>query len=163
MNAAPVVAAIGPTNDRNASAPAQDRGSRSSSHACGQNNCGDGSIAHPGSLSHGEASWNDSSSQQVQDYPSSGECQMFKALVVFAALASPITAYAQGSSGTGSTSTGLGAPSTTAGPGIRSGGRTQQPAAATNSVKGPTNLTPAQKNSIPPPNARPANAQRFSR
>lgn len=92
-----------------------------------------------------------------------GKCQMFKAIVVVATLVSPIAAVAQGSSGTGSTSTGLGAPSGPAGPGIRNGGWTQQPGAATNPIRGPTNLTPAQKNSTPPPNARPTNAQRFSR
>ena len=91
------------------------------------------------------------------------ECQMFKAIVVITALASPVVAHAQGSSGTGSTSTGLGAPSGPAGPGIRSGGWTQQPGAATNPIRGPTNLTPVQKNSTPPPNAHPTNAQRFSR
>jgi hypothetical protein len=88
---------------------------------------------------------------------------MLKAVIVIAALVSPVTGHAQGSSGTGGTSTGLGAPSGPAGPGIRSGGWTQQPGAATNPVTGPTNLTPAQKNAIPPANARPTNAQRYSK
>jgi hypothetical protein len=83
---------------------------------------------------------------------------MFKVVLVIAVLASPMAAYAQGSAGTGSTSTGLGEPT---GPGIRRGGWTQQPSVATNPVRGPTNLTPSQKNSIPPPNARPTNAQRY--
>jgi hypothetical protein len=74
---------------------------------------------------------------------------MFKVVVVIAVLASPIAAYAQGSAGTGSTSTGLGAPTGPAGPGIRRGGWTQQPGAATNPVTGPTNLSPSQKNSAP--------------
>jgi hypothetical protein len=72
---------------------------------------------------------------------------MLKAVIVIAALVSPVTGHAQGSSGTG----------------IRSGGWTQQPGAATNPVTGPTNLTPAQKNAIPPANARPTNAQRYSK
>jgi hypothetical protein len=88
---------------------------------------------------------------------------MFKAVFLIAALASPIAAHAQGSAGTGQTSTGLGAPSGPAGPGIRSGGWTQQPGVATNPVTGPTHLSPAQKNSIPPPNVRPSNSQRLSR
>jgi hypothetical protein len=88
---------------------------------------------------------------------------MFKAAIVIAALVSPFTAHAQGSAGTGSTSTGLGAPSGPAGPGIRSGGWTQQPGVATNSRTGSTNLSPSQKNAIPPSNARPSNAQRYSR
>jgi hypothetical protein len=87
---------------------------------------------------------------------------MSKVVVVIAVLASPIAAYAQGSAGTGSTSTGLGAPTGPAGPGgIRRGGWTQQPGAVTNPVTGPTNLSPSHKNSIPPPNARPTNAQRY--
>jgi len=86
---------------------------------------------------------------------------MIKVVVVIAVLASPITAYAQGSAGTGSTSTGIGAPTGPAGPGIRRGGWTQQPGAATNPVTGSNNLSPSQRNSIPPLNARPTNAQRY--
>jgi hypothetical protein len=86
---------------------------------------------------------------------------MLKAILVISALVSPMTAYAQGSAGTGSTSTGVGAPYGPAGPGIRGGGWTQQPGFATNPAKRPTNLTPAQQNSIPPANARPSNAQRY--
>jgi hypothetical protein len=61
-------------------------------------------------------------------------------------------AHAQGSAGTGSTSTGIGEPAGPAGPGIRRNGWTQQPGAATNAGTINPNLTPAQKNSIPPPN-----------
>ena len=38
--------------------------------------------------------------------------------------------------------------------GIRSGGWTQQPAAATNNSRPTTNLSPSQKNAMPPPNVR---------
>jgi hypothetical protein len=69
-------------------------------------------------------------------------------------LASAAGAYAQGSAGTGSTSTGIGPQTGPAGPGIRSGGWTQQPAAATNNTRTNTNLSPSQKNAMPPPNAR---------
>jgi hypothetical protein len=100
--------------------------------------------------------WPDSGIRQK-----AGRYHRFKVVVVIAVLASPIASYAQGSAGTGSTSTGLGAPTGAAGPGIRRGGWTQQPGAVTNPVTGPTNLSPPQKNSIPPPNARPTNAQRY--
>ena len=69
-------------------------------------------------------------------------------------LLSPLSAFAQGSAGTGSTSTGIGAPVGPAGPGIRSRGWTQQPRAPTNTTTpGGANLSPSQKNSIPPTNA----------
>jgi hypothetical protein len=84
-----------------------------------------------------------------------------KAAVVAATLLSSIAAHAQGSAGTGNTSTNIGAPTGPAGPGIRSGSRTQQPGAATNTTTGTSNLTPLQKNSIPPANTRPANVQRY--
>src|ERR1700730_17213947 len=54
------------------------------------------------------------------------------AVAMVAALISPLSAFAQGSAGTGSTPTGIGAPPGPAGPGIRIRGWTQQPAAATN-------------------------------
>ena len=41
-----------------------------------------------------------------------------------------------------------------AGPGIRSGGWTQQPAAATNNSRPTTNLSPSRKNAMPPPRRR---------
>jgi hypothetical protein len=84
-----------------------------------------------------------------------------KAALVASAVLSSIAAHAQGSAGTGNTSTNIGAPTGPAGPGIRSGGWTQQPGAATNTTTGTSNLTPSQKNSIPPPNARPTNVQRY--
>jgi hypothetical protein len=64
------------------------------------------------------------------------------------------SAYAQGSAGTGRTSTGIAPQTGPAGPGIRSGGWTQQPAAATNNARTNTNLSPSQKNAMPPPSAR---------
>jgi hypothetical protein len=76
-------------------------------------------------------------------------------------LLSPLSAFAQGSAGTGSTSTGIGARVGPAGPGIRSGGWTQQPGAATNTTTGSANLSPSQKNSIPPANAIPGNARGY--
>jgi hypothetical protein len=92
-----------------------------------------------------------------------GECPVFKAIALIVAFVAPVTAFAQGSSGTGSTSTGIGEPFGPAGPGIRGGGWTQQPGVVTNPARGPRNLSPSEKNSIPPPNAHPTNAQRFSR
>jgi hypothetical protein len=84
------------------------------------------------------------------------------AVTLVAALLLPLSAFAQGSAGTGSTSTGIGAPAGPAGPGIRSNGWTQQPGAATNTATiGSNNLSPAQKNSIPPTNAIPKNAQGY--
>ena len=74
-------------------------------------------------------------------------------VVIAAALLSTSGAHAQGSAGTGSTSTGIGSPTGPAGPGIRRNGWTQQPGAATNSRATTTKLSPAEKNSIPPPNA----------
>lgn len=71
-------------------------------------------------------------------------------LIVF----SVSSAYAQGSAGTGSTSTGIGPQTGPAGPGIRSRGRTQQPAGPTNNIRTNTNLSPSQKNAMPPPNVR---------
>jgi hypothetical protein len=86
------------------------------------------------------------------------------AVAVAAGILSPLGAFAQGSAGTGGTSTGVGAPVGPAGPGIRSGGWTQQPGAATNSATtGGANLSPSQKNSIPPANAIPGNAQGYPR
>jgi hypothetical protein len=78
---------------------------------------------------------------------------MIRAIFVVATLLSTSGAHAQGSAGTGSTSTGLGAPTGPDGPGMRSNGWTQQPSAATNPRTTNTNQSPAEKNSIPPPNA----------
>jgi hypothetical protein len=75
------------------------------------------------------------------------------ALGLSASLVAPLSALAQGSAGTGSTSTGIGAPTGVPGPGIRGNGRTQQPGAASNPVTTNTNLSPSQKNSVPPTNA----------
>ena len=86
-----------------------------------------------------------------------------KAAAVVATLLSSIAAHAQGSAGTGNASTGIGAPYGPAGRGILGGGWTQQPGAATNTTTGTSNLSPSEKNSIPPPNARPTNARRFSK
>jgi hypothetical protein len=84
------------------------------------------------------------------------------AVLLVAALIAPLGAFAQGSAGTGSTSTGIGAPAGPAGPGIRSNGWTQQPGAATNTATtGSNSLSPSQKNSIPPTNAIPKNAQGY--
>jgi hypothetical protein len=86
------------------------------------------------------------------------------AMALVQALISPLSASAQGSAGTGSTSTGIGAPAGPVGPGIRRNGWTQQPGPATNTAKdGSTNLTPSQKNSIPPPNAIPQNARGYQK
>jgi hypothetical protein len=76
-----------------------------------------------------------------------------QSVMVVAVLISSISAYAQGSAGTGNTSTGVGMPSGPAGPGIRRNGWTQQPGAATNAATTGTNLSPSQKNSIPLANA----------
>ena len=71
------------------------------------------------------------------------------AVVLGAALVSPISGFAQGSAGTGRTSTGIGAPAGPPGPGIRSDGWTQQPGAATNAGRtGNVNLSPAERNRI---------------
>jgi len=71
------------------------------------------------------------------------------AAVLVAGLISPLSAFAQGSAGTGGTSTGIGAPAGPAGPGIRSSGSTQQPGAATNAGRTRNiNLSPAEKNRI---------------
>jgi hypothetical protein len=68
------------------------------------------------------------------------------AVVLVAGLISPLGAFAQGSAGTGSTSTGIGAPAGPMGPGIRTNGWTQQPGAATNTATtGSANLSPSQK------------------
>jgi hypothetical protein len=80
------------------------------------------------------------------------------AVAMVAALISPLSAFAQGSAGTGSTSTGIGAPAGPAGPGIRSRGWTQQPAAATN----PATTGSSQKIPLPPRNAIP-NARVYQR
>ena len=79
---------------------------------------------------------------------------MIRAILIFLAFVSAGSAYAQGSAGTGSASTGIGPQTGPAGPGIRSGGWTQQPAAATNNSRTNTNLSPSQKNAMPPPNVR---------
>lgn len=76
-----------------------------------------------------------------------------RAAAVLATLVAPSGAHAQGSAGTGSTSTGIGTPYGPGGPGMR-GIWTQQPGAATNAGNTKSNLSPAQKNSIPP-NASP--------
>jgi hypothetical protein len=83
------------------------------------------------------------------------------AVALVADLLSSLGAFAQsaGSAGTGRTSTGIGAPVGPEGPGIRSGGWTQQPGAATNNTTGNANLSPSQKNSLPPANAIPRSAQ----
>jgi hypothetical protein len=78
---------------------------------------------------------------------------MIGAVMVVATLLSTTGAHAQGSAGTGGTSTGIGEPTGPAGPGMRSNGWTQQPGAATNPRTTNTNLSPAEKNSVPPPNA----------
>jgi len=75
----------------------------------------------------------------------------------------PAIAFAQGSAGTGKTSTGLGEPYGPAGPGIRGGGWTQQPGAATNPTSRNLNLTPAERNSIPPPNVLPRDMRGYRR
>ena len=80
--------------------------------------------------------------------------KLIKAILVIFTLVPAGSAYAQGSAGTGSTSTGIGQQTGPAGPGTRSGGWTQQPDAATNRATANTNLTPAQKNAIPPPSVR---------
>jgi hypothetical protein len=74
--------------------------------------------------------------------------------ILVAALILPGAVIAQGSAGTGNTSTGIGEPVGPAGPGTRRNGWTQQPGAATNTTTGSNHLTPSQKNSIPPPNVR---------
>jgi len=79
---------------------------------------------------------------------------MFRVILIISALVSAGDAYAQGSAGTGNTSTGIGPQTGPSGPGIRSGGWTQQPAAATNNSRTNTNLSPSQKNAMPPPNVR---------
>jgi len=83
---------------------------------------------------------------------------MLRAILIILALISAGNAYAQGSAGTGSTSTGIGPRTGPAGPGFRSGGWTQQPVAATNNsqTNSQTNshLSPSQKNAIPPPKVR---------
>ena len=91
----------------------------------------------------------------VESWPSTRSTAMCRipiiAVALVAGLLSPFSAFAQGSAGTGRTSTGIGASVGPAGPGIRSGGWTQQPGAATNNATGTANLSPSQKNSIPPP------------
>jgi hypothetical protein len=76
---------------------------------------------------------------------------IIRAFIVLLTLVSPGSVYAQGSAGTGTTSTGIGPQTGPVGPGIRSGGWTQQPGGATNNTRTDTNLSPAQKNAIPPP------------
>jgi len=83
--------------------------------------------------------------------------------IVVATFISPAIAFAQGSAGTGKTSTGLGEPFGPAGPGIRGGGWTQQPGAATNNANRNLNLTPAQRNAIPPPNVLPRDTRGYRR
>jgi hypothetical protein len=79
---------------------------------------------------------------------------MRKLVTAILIVLSTASAYAQGSAGTESTSTGIGPHTGPAGPGIRSGGWTQQPAAATNTSRTNSNLSPSQKNAMPPPNVR---------
>jgi hypothetical protein len=88
--------------------------------------------------------------------------QICKAVIAFTLLAGIAPVMAQGSAGTGSTSTGIGPQTGPAGPGIRRSGLTQQPGRATNTTAGRSNLSPAQKNSMPPRNA-PPNAQQIPR
>ncbi len=83
--------------------------------------------------------------------------------IFVATLISPAIALAQGSAGTGNTSTGLGEPFGPAGPGIRREGWTQQPGAATNTTSRNFNLTPSQRNSMPPPNVVPRDARGYRR
>jgi hypothetical protein len=85
------------------------------------------------------------------------------AAIFVATLISPAIAFAQGSAGTGNTSTGLGQPYGPAGPGIRGGGWTQQPGAATNTTGRNLNVTPPQRNSMPPPNVVPRDARGYRR
>jgi hypothetical protein len=87
--------------------------------------------------------------------------QTVRAAVAVAFIAGISPADAQGSAGTGSTSTGIGPQTGPAGPGRR-GDLTQQPGTATNTTAGQSNLTPAQKNSIQQRNA-PGNAYRVPR
>lgn len=87
--------------------------------------------------------------------------RIIKAVVAIALIAGSSQSHAQGSAGTGNTSTGIGAPVGPAGPGRR-GDLTQQPGTATNRTAGASNLSPAQKNAVPPPNA-PLNANRVPR
>jgi hypothetical protein len=87
----------------------------------------------------------------------------FIAGICVATLISPATAFAQGSAGTGNTATGLGAPYGPAGPGIQGGGWTQQPGAATNTTGRNLNVTPAQRNSMPPTNAIPRDTRGYRR
>lgn len=61
---------------------------------------------------------------------------------------------AQGSAGTGGTYSGVGPRMGPPAPGIRSDGWTQQPDKATNPNRGSKNLSPSQKNSIPPEGVR---------
>ena len=78
-------------------------------------------------------------------------CNLIMAILI---VVSASSAYAQGSAGTGNTSTGIGSQTGPAGPGTRSGEWTQQPAAATNKPRTNTNLSPSQKNAMPPANVR---------
>ena len=82
--------------------------------------------------------------------------------ICVAALILPATVLAQGSAGTGNTSTGIGAPYGLAGPGIRGDG-TQQPGSATNTTGQNLNVTPAQRNSVPPANMLPRDARGYRR
>jgi len=88
--------------------------------------------------------------------------QTIKAVIAITLIAGIGPAIALGSAGTGNTSTGIGPQTGPAGPGIRRGGPTQQPGRATNTTAGTSNLSPVQKNSIPPRNA-PPNAHRVPR
>ena len=83
--------------------------------------------------------------------------------IVVATLIAPEIAFAQGSAGTGNTSTGLGEPFGPAGPGVRRDGWTQQPGAATNTTRRNLDLTPSQRNSMPPPNVVPRDARGYRR
>jgi hypothetical protein len=77
-----------------------------------------------------------------------------RTVLMISTLVLPGSVYAQGSAGTGNVSTGIGSRTGPAGPGIQPGGWTQQPGVATNNGRSDSNLTPAQRNSIPPPSTR---------
>ena len=84
-----------------------------------------------------------------------GNTTIKAALVTAALFLISTDALAQGSAGTGSTYSGIGPRTGPPGPGILSKGWTQQPAIATNPAPpGATNLSPSQKNSIPPASVR---------
>ncbi len=110
--------------------------------------------------------WNRSAFPRLRRISDKENAMVTRSLIVaifVATLISPAIAFAQGSAGTGNTSTGLGAPFGPAGPGIRGGGWTQQPGAATNTTSRNLNLTPAERNSMPPPNVLPRDTRGYRR